>query len=236
MRTQYGPADTPNVSRVTRRVFVNHRARAAGIAAVSIVFLCLAGCASMSEGKSGGTFTVSTTAVQGGPETGFDSGLVSVGRLDAKYGAKAGGPANPRSFPFSWKNVPAGTKAIAVILDDPDARLVLAAFGMSGDFFLHWVATDIDPSLGGLPDNAAATMPIVQGKNGTGQAVYTAPQPPADIPKDTTKVRIHVYRLKVYALSAKTGLASGFSLDDLRGAIRDATLGMAQLNISYSNQ
>lgn len=79
-------------------------------------------------------------------------------------------------------------------------------------------------------------MPIVQGTNGTGQAVYTAPQPPADIPRDTDKIRIHIYRLKVYALSAPTGLRSGFSLDDLRSAIRDTTLGMAQLNISYSNQ
>ena len=213
---------------------MSHRFRVAQIAAVvSVVLLSLAGCASMSGGQS---FSLSTTAVQGGPETGFDSGLVSVGRLNAMYGAKAGGAANPRSFPFMWKNVPPGTKALAVVLDDPDARLVLAAFGMTGDFFLHWIAADIDPALGGLPDNAAATMPIVQGKNGTGNAVYTAPQPPADIPKDTDKVRIHIYRLKVYALSAKTGLEPGFSLDDLRNAIKDTTLGMAQLNVSYSNQ
>jgi Raf kinase inhibitor-like YbhB/YbcL family protein len=214
-----------------------YRLRAGTVATVvSVVLLCLSGCASMSEGKSSGAFALSTTAVQGAPETGFDSGLVSVGRLNEIYGAKAGGAANPRSFPFTWKNVPPGTRALAVILDDPDARLVLAAFGMTGDFFLHWIAADIDPSLGGLPDNAAATMPIVQGANGTGKAVYTAPQPPPDIPKDTDKVRIHIYRLKVYALSAPTGLKPGFSLDDLRGAIKDTTLGMAQLNISYSNQ
>lgn len=212
------------------------RTRVAAIAAiVSAVLLCVAGCASMSEGKSGAAFSLSTTAAQGAPETGFDSGLVSVGRLNAVYGAAAGGPANPRSFPFTWKNLPAGTKALAVILDDPDARLVLAAFGMSGDSFLHWLAADIDPSLGGLPDNAAASLPIVQGANGTGKAVYTAPQPPADVPKDTGKVLIHIYRLKVYALSARTGLKPGFSLDELRSAIKDTTLGMAQLNVSYSN-
>jgi hypothetical protein len=188
------------------------------------------------SGGSGSEFSLSTTAVSGPAETGFDSGLVSVGRLDALYGAKAGGPANPRSFPFTWKNVPAGTKALAVVLDDPDARPVLAAFGRTGDFFLHWIAADIDPAKGGLPDNAAATVSITQGKNGTGNAVYTAPQPPADIPKDTDKVRIHIYRLKVYALSSPTGLPSGFSLDDLMAAIKDTTLGMAQLNVSYSNQ
>ena len=181
-------------------------------------------------------FSLSTTAVQGPPETGFDSGLVSVGRLADVYGAKPGGPANQRSFPFTWSNLPAGTKALAVVLDDPDARLVLKAFGMKGDFFLHWIAADINPSLGGLPDNAAASMPITQGRNGAGAMGYTAPTPPADIPKDTDKVRIHVYRLKVYALSAPTHLAYGFTLDQLMGAIKDTTLGMAQLNVSYSNQ
>jgi Raf kinase inhibitor-like YbhB/YbcL family protein len=205
-------------------------------ATLVVVLLALAGCSSMSDGKANTAFSLSTTAVSGAPETGFDSGLVSVGRLNGVYGARAGGPANPRSFPFTWKNLPAGTKALAVIMDDPDARLVLKSFGMTGDFFLHWIATDIDPARGGLPDNAAATMSIVQGANGTGKAVYTAPQPPADIPKDTDKVRIHIYRLKVYALSAPTGLQSGFSLDDLRSAIKDTTLGVAQLNVSYSNQ
>ncbi len=183
-----------------------------------------------------GTFSLSTTAVSGSPETGFDSGLVSVGRLAAMYGIAPGGPPNARSFPFTWTNVPAGTKALAVVLDDPDARLVLKAYGRTGDFFLHWIATDIDPALGGLPDNAAATLKISQGKNGAGAIGYTAPAPPADVPKDTTKVRIHVYRLKVYALSAPTGLAPGFSLDDQMAAIKDKTLGMAQLNVSYSNQ
>jgi Raf kinase inhibitor-like YbhB/YbcL family protein len=205
-------------------------------AVAAAILLGLVGCASMSESRSSGAFSLGTTAVRGPAETGFDSGLVSVGRLDVAYGAKAGGPANPRSFPFTWKNLPKGTKALAVVLDDPDAKRVLAAFGRKADFFLHWAATDIDPSLGGLPDNAAATMSITQGKNGTGNAVYTAPQPPADVPKDTDKVLIHVYRLKVYALSAPTGLPTGFSLDDLMSAIKDTTLGMAQLNVSYSNQ
>ena len=62
------------------------------------------------RGAGDAAFALSTTAVQGAPETGFDSGLVSVGRLDAMYGAKAGGAANPRSFPFTWKGLPGGNK------------------------------------------------------------------------------------------------------------------------------
>jgi Raf kinase inhibitor-like YbhB/YbcL family protein len=204
------------------------------VAAFSVLVFALAGCATMPGGA--GTFSLSTTAVQGPPETGFDSGLVSIGRLADIYAIKPCGPANHRSFPFTWKNLPAGTTSLAVVLDDPDARLVLAAYGRTGDAFLHWVATDIDPTLGGLPDDASETMKITQGKNGAGDAAFTAPAPPPDIPKDATKVRIHVYRLKVYALSAPTGLPTGFSLDDLMSAIKGTTLGMAQLNISYSNQ
>lgn len=210
--------------------------RAPAAAIFTAVLFSLAGFAAAAEAVGNAPFSLSTTAVQGGAETGFDSGLVSVGRLKAIYGAKAGGPANTRSFPFTWKNLPAGTKSLAIVLDDPDARLVMAASGRTGDAFLHWIAADIDPALGGLPDNAAATMPITQGRNGAGAAMYRAPQPPADIPKDTDKVRIHVYRLKVYALSATTGLHTGFSLEELMSAIKDTTLGMAQLNVSYSNQ
>jgi phosphatidylethanolamine-binding protein (PEBP) family uncharacterized protein len=98
------------------------------------------------------------------------------------------------------------------------------------------VATDIDPTLGGLPDDGSETVKMTLGKNGSGDAAYTAPAPPPDIPKDTNKVRIHVYRLKVYALSAPTGLPTGFTLDELMSAIKATTLGMAQLNVSYSNQ
>jgi Raf kinase inhibitor-like YbhB/YbcL family protein len=181
-------------------------------------------------------FSLSTQAVRGGAETGFDSGLVSIGRLDPAYAAKPGAPGNPRSFPFSWKGLPSGTKALALVLDDPDARLVLAAYGRTGDAFLHWIAADIDPSLGGLGDNVSAKATFPQGKNGGGSVGYSGPQPPADVPKDVQKTRIHVYRLKVFALSAPTGLKNGFSLDDLLNAVKDKTLAMAQLNVSFSNQ
>jgi len=182
------------------------------------------------------SFTVASPAVSGPSETGFDSGLVSAGRLDAQYAAKAAGPSNPMSFPFSWSNVPPGTKALALVLDDPDARLILASRGLKAPAFLHWTATDIDPSLGGLPANASVDMTsLVQGKNGAGQTGYRGPQPPADFPKNAGKRLVHVYRLSLYALSAPTGLASGYSLDDLRKAIRGKVVGEARLNISYSN-
>ncbi len=185
---------------------------------------------------SAATFTLSSPAVKGMPEKGFDSGLKSAGRLDKMYAASDTGPRNPRSFPFSWSGLPAGTKALALVLDDPDARLVLASRGMSGDAFLHWIAADIDPALGGLPDNASAANPsFVQGKNGAGEIGYTGPQPPSNVPATAKKPLIHVYRLTVYALSAKTGLQNGFTQDQLMEAMKGKILGQAQLLISYSN-
>ena len=158
------------------------------------------------------------------------------GRLDPEYAAKAGGPSNPKSFPFTWSNLPPGTKALAVILDDPDARLVLASRGIKAPSFLHWAAADIDPALGGLPADASAGSPsFVQGKNGAGQIGYRGPQPPADFPPNTGKRLIHVYRLSVFALSSPTGLTNGFDVDQLRKAMRGKVLGEARLNISYSN-
>ena len=181
-------------------------------------------------------FTLASPAVKGISETGFDSGLKSAGRLDRLYAAKDTGPGNPRSFPFTWSSPPPGTKALALVLDDPDARLVLASRGMSGDAFLHWAVADIDPALGGLPDNASASHPsFVQGKNGAGEIGYTGPQPPSNIPANARKPLIHVYRLTVYALSAKTGLQNGFTLDRLMAAMKGKILGQAQLLLSYSN-
>jgi Raf kinase inhibitor-like YbhB/YbcL family protein len=185
---------------------------------------------------SAAPFTLSSPVATGMSETGFDSGLKSAGRLESMYAAGDNGPRNPRSFPFTWSNLPAGTKALALVLDDPDARLVLASRGITATAFLHWIAADLDPAMGGLPDNASAGSPsFVQGKNGAGAIGYIGPQPPSNVPADRNKPLIHVYRLTVYALSAPTGLSNGFSLDDLTAVMKGKTLGQAQLLISYSN-
>jgi Raf kinase inhibitor-like YbhB/YbcL family protein len=166
-------------------------------------------------------FKLSSSASDGKPQTGFDSKLVSIGRLNSEY-------LGSNSPPFEWSGLPEGTKSVAVVLDDPDARLVMKAFGMDGDTYYHWTATDIDPSLGGLKAGAAAALNAPQG------IVYQGPAPPADVPADAPKPIIHIYRLTVYALSAPTGLEPGYSPEALLAAVKDKTLGTAQLNFSYS--
>jgi len=181
-------------------------------------------------------FKLWSPAVKGSPMTGFDSGLKSSGSISTLYAAGVNESPNRRSFPFIWKNVPEGTKYLALILDDPDAKKVMEANGMKGNSFLHWIAADIDASQKGLKDNASAiSHEFTQGKNGAGFIGYMGPQPPSDFPKDAAKPIIHIYRLKVYALSAPTGLKDGFSLDELLDAMRDKTLGIAELDFSYHN-
>ena len=194
----------------------------------------LASC-SVFAGQTNG-FTLESAAVKGKAETGFFTKLVSAGRLDAVYAAKEGDPLNTRSFPFAWKGLPSGTKCLALVFDDPDAKPVMQAYGMKGDAFLHWTAADIDPSFGALADNASAKNPsFSQGKNGGGTNGYVGPRPPADFPKGMKKPLVHIYRLTVYALSAKTGLKEGFSLEELQRAMKGKVLAQSQLFVSYSN-
>lgn len=60
-------------------------------------------------------------------------------------------PTNPNCVgqnvapPLAWKNVPAGTKSLAIVMFDPEGR------GGSGVW--HWVAYGIDPKLGGFAEN-----------------------------------------------------------------------------------
>ncbi len=204
--------------------------RALALAAGAALF------AAQSVAAQDAAFTVSSPAVAGDSQIGFHSGLLSSGRIDPAYAAKDGAPANLTSPPLVWKNLPAGTVALALVLDDPDAAAVMEAYGRKGLPFVHWLAADIDPASGGLPANASVGNPtFAQGKNGAGQVGYRGPQPPSAIPKNVKPPLIHVYRLTLYALSEPAGLPNGFNLEELKAAMNGKVLGEAQLLFSYSN-
>lgn len=61
---------------------------------------------------------------------------------------------------LNWSGVPAGTKSLALILDDPDAPLIT---------FVHWLVYNIPPAVGGLPENLERSDSLAdgskQGKN-----------------------------------------------------------------------
>jgi Raf kinase inhibitor-like YbhB/YbcL family protein len=67
---------------------------------------------------------------------------------------------------LSWSDLPAGTRALALVVDDPDAPV---------GTFTHWLATNIDPAAGGLAEGESAPA---EGRNDFGTAGWSGPCPP----------------------------------------------------------
>jgi Raf kinase inhibitor-like YbhB/YbcL family protein len=120
------------------------------------------------------------------------------------------------SPPLVWTGVPKKAVQLALIVDDPDAP---------GGTFVHWVAWNIDPAAGRLPEqNVPAT--IVQGSNGARSQKYIGPCPPQGSPS-------HHYRFTLYALSKPPTTQAGATAAELRAAIRRTTLARTRLVGTY---
>ena len=95
------------------------------------------------------------------------------------------------SPPLIWAGVPAGTKSLALIVDDPDAPDP-AAPKMT---WVHWVLYNIPPDASGLIEGAAVRdfpAGTLQGNNDWQRIGYGGPCPP---------VGKHRYFFKLYALN-----------------------------------
>jgi Raf kinase inhibitor-like YbhB/YbcL family protein len=94
------------------------------------------------------------------------------------------------SPPLSFSGVPAGTKSLALIVDDPDAPDPAAP----RTTWVHWVLFDLPADCGGLPE-AGRQLPsgAVQGLNDWKRVGYGGPCPP---------IGRHRYFFKLYALDA----------------------------------
>jgi Raf kinase inhibitor-like YbhB/YbcL family protein len=112
---------------------------------------------------------------------------------------------------LEWTGVPAGTRAFAVVVHDPDAPLV--------DGFTHWVAYGIPGDAVGLPEGGEAA---VQGINSTGSPGYMGPAPPPGH-------GVHHYYFWVYALDAQLDLPAGLARGDLLARIEDHVIEQARL-------
>lgn len=125
--------------------------------------------------------------------------------------------------PLAWSGAPAGTKAFALIVDDPDAPDPKAP----KTTWVHWVVYDIPASASGLPEGAAAgQLPngTRVGKNDWKKAEYGGPCPP---------IGRHRYFFKLYALGAALGDLRGPSKADLEKAMKPHVIGTAQLIGTY---
>ena len=114
------------------------------------------------------------------------------------------------SPPLAWTATPEGTVALALIVDDPDAR-----------GWIHWIVADIPVDRASV---AEGVSPGTEGRNDFGRTGWGGPCPPSGS---------HRYVFEIFALSQRLGLPDGFSAGDLRAAMRDRILASGRLTASY---
>lgn len=136
------------------------------------------------------------------------------GEIPKKYGYKYENQ-NP---PLKISNVPANSKSLAIVMDDPDAM------GAVGKIWVHWVIWNIEPSIseiseGLLPSDA------VEGKTDFGEIGYGGPAPPD---------KRHTYVFKLYALKNKLDIPKGSTKAELEKAINGQIISQVTLKGTFA--
>jgi Raf kinase inhibitor-like YbhB/YbcL family protein len=124
-----------------------------------------------------------------------------------------------RSPELRWSDAPTGTKAFALVVDDPDAP---------AGTWVHWVVFDLPGDAIGLPEGVPADETVRGGTHGTNsfrKLGYGAPCPPPGT--------LHHYVFKLYALNVPTALKPGATKEDVLRAIEGHVLGQAELIGTY---
>ncbi len=130
------------------------------------------------------------------------------------------------SPPITWHNLPANTRAIAIVCADFGA-------GMPPPW-VHWIIYNIPATAKGLP----AGLPIlpetplpdelsgaIQGLNGWRRPYYRGPAPPVGTP--------HIYHFTIYALDEDLDLEPGRDRDELLRAMDGHIIGQGELAPIY---
>lgn len=134
------------------------------------------------------------------------------------------------SPPLAWKDVPAGTKQLALVCDDPDAP--------TPEPWVHWVLyavpADVRSLHEGIEPNPRLTDPkgAMQGKNSwpRGQTIgYRGPAPPKGH-------GMHHYHFKLYALDADLKLQPELTKNELLAAIKPHILAQGELVGQYERK
>lgn len=126
-----------------------------------------------------------------------------------------------RSPELHWGGAPAGTRELALVMDDPDAP---------GGTWVHWVAYGIPADRTSLPEAVPGTptvagLGLTQGKNSWPHTGYNGPCPPPGTP--------HHYHFRLYALDRDLGLAPGATAGSLERAVQGHVLATAELVGTY---
>jgi Raf kinase inhibitor-like YbhB/YbcL family protein len=177
--------------------------RVATAVAAAALAVPVAGCGLFSTGV-----TVTSPSVMTVSESAFTHDM-----MPARFTCPGPGTATP---PLTWAGMPAGTKSIALVVDDSDAPITP---------YVYWVVFDIRPGTsamleGQLPPGAR------QAKGTSGHDRYDPPCPGP---------RGHSYRFTVYALNTVLNLPDGAPLQDAWQAIAAATIGRGRLVVNATS-
>ncbi len=128
---------------------------------------------------------------------------------------------------LAWSGSPEGTRAFALVMDDPDIPSVVRE-SRGIDAFDHWVLFNIPADITEIPeDDGVGTA----GLNSAGTGGYTGPCPPPEY-----EPHEHRYIFTLYALSSPLTLSAGATKKDVLGALAPVTLGKAELIGRYSRK
>ena len=115
--------------------------------------------------------------------------------------------------PLDWSGAPAGTKSLAVVVDDSSAPITP---------YIYWLVFNIQPGTTDIQEGALPTG-ARQALNSAGTMTYDAPCPSG---------HSHSYRFTVYALTRDVTLPSGAPLLPVWTAIADATIGRGRIVVT----
>jgi Raf kinase inhibitor-like YbhB/YbcL family protein len=146
------------------------------------------------------------------------SAFQSQGEIPRKYTCE-GEDVSP---PLGWSELPAETKTLALIVDDPDAPDPKAP----KTTWVHWVVFNIPAIAPGLPEAAELPAGAADGINDWKRTGYGGPCPP---------IGRHRYFFKLYALDTALELTRP-SKAQLEQAIEGHVLAQAELVGTYQKQ
>ena len=123
------------------------------------------------------------------------------------------------SPPLAWEAAPGDATAMALIVDDPDARE-----------FIHWVLYNLDGARTSAVPEGISSSPDAppQGRNEFGRTGWGGPCPPPGRP--------HRYRFRLFALSEPLGLTGTPSADEVLAAAEGRILASAELTGTYERR
>jgi Raf kinase inhibitor-like YbhB/YbcL family protein len=130
------------------------------------------------------------------------------------------------SPPLAWEGVPADTRSLVLLVEDPDAPDP-AAPRMT---WVHWVVYNLPPDSRGLPEDASRIGlpgPAAEGTNDWKRTRYGGPCPP---------IGEHRYFHKLYALDSELTGPSKPSRPDVLAAMQGHILAEATLVGTYRKQ